>query len=235
VAAEIVWPSPLLDGIRVDRLIEPDSATWADSYTKLLAFNQTQYDRVLSLDSDSTVLQPMDELFLAPAAPVAMPRAYWLGESTLSSQMVLIQPTKEEFTRVKNAIDNAKGGDFDMEIVNNLYGKDCLIIPHRRYDLLTGEFRSSGDHVNYIGNEYEVWDPDKMLQEAKFLHFSDWPMPKPWLPAPPNKVSEWQPKCQTDSTGAEDCRNRDLWLGFYSDFKDRRRASLPLPLHTCFY
>ena len=32
-------------------------ATWTESYTKLLAFNQTQYDRVLSLDSDSTVLQ----------------------------------------------------------------------------------------------------------------------------------------------------------------------------------
>lgn len=32
-------------------------ATWADSFTKLLAFNQTQYDRVLSLDSDATLLQ----------------------------------------------------------------------------------------------------------------------------------------------------------------------------------
>lgn len=30
-------------------------ATWKDSYTKLLAFNQTQYKRVLSLDSDATV------------------------------------------------------------------------------------------------------------------------------------------------------------------------------------
>ena len=37
-------------------LIEGE-ATWAESYTKLLAFNQTQYDRVLNLDSDSTVLQ----------------------------------------------------------------------------------------------------------------------------------------------------------------------------------
>lgn len=34
-----------------------DIGTWAESYTKLLPFNQTQYDRVLSLDSDSTVLQ----------------------------------------------------------------------------------------------------------------------------------------------------------------------------------
>ena len=29
-------------------------ATWEDSFTKLLAFNQTQYSRVLALDSDST-------------------------------------------------------------------------------------------------------------------------------------------------------------------------------------
>lgn len=32
-------------------------ATWGDSFTKLLAFNQTQYKRVLSLDSDATVLK----------------------------------------------------------------------------------------------------------------------------------------------------------------------------------
>ena len=37
-------------------------ATWAESFTKLLAFNQTQYDRVLSLDSDATVLQVRDRL-----------------------------------------------------------------------------------------------------------------------------------------------------------------------------
>lgn len=31
--------------------------TWADSFTKLLAFKQTQYERVLSIDSDATILQ----------------------------------------------------------------------------------------------------------------------------------------------------------------------------------
>ena len=34
-----------------------EDPTWQDSYTKLLAFNQTQYKRVISLDSDATVLQ----------------------------------------------------------------------------------------------------------------------------------------------------------------------------------
>jgi len=31
--------------------------TWSKSYTKLLAFNQTGYDRILNLDSDATILQ----------------------------------------------------------------------------------------------------------------------------------------------------------------------------------
>ncbi len=33
------------------------SETWADSFTKLLAFNLTQYERVLNVDSDATILQ----------------------------------------------------------------------------------------------------------------------------------------------------------------------------------
>lgn len=31
--------------------------TWADSFTKLLAFNQTQYKRVVNVDSDSTIVK----------------------------------------------------------------------------------------------------------------------------------------------------------------------------------
>lgn len=30
---------------------------WSKSYTKLLAFTLTEYDRVLHLDSDATILQ----------------------------------------------------------------------------------------------------------------------------------------------------------------------------------
>lgn len=45
----------VLQPIHVQRFAgEP---TWAESFTKLLAFNQTNYKRVLSLDSDATVLQ----------------------------------------------------------------------------------------------------------------------------------------------------------------------------------
>jgi len=213
-----------LQPIKVQSRSGGDS-TWAESYTKLLAFNQTQYDRVLSLDSDSTILQTMDELFLIPSCPVAMPRAYWLDfeKRILSSQLVLIEPSEFEFNRVMKAINEAKSNDYDMEIVNNLYRDSALILPHRPYDLLTGEFKSS-KHADYLGNSEEEWDPEQALKEAKFLHFSDWPVPKPWISASPSVITSNQPKCfPNPKTDQEDCRSRDFWLGFYSDFRERRQ------------
>jgi len=138
----------------------------------------------------------------------------------------LIKPSAIEFTRVKRAIDIAAGSDFDMDILNHIYGKDCLIIPHRRYNILTAEFRPKESHSKYLGNEYETWNPDKVLSEASFLNFSDWPMPKPWLTASEDIKNKQIPPCQIDLEGNEDCRSRDIWIGFYSDFKNRRKVSL---------
>ncbi|EPS34287.1 putative UDP-GlcNAc: N-acetylglucosaminyltransferase [Penicillium oxalicum 114-2] len=201
--------------------------TWAESYTKLLAFNQTQYDRVLSLDSDSTVLQSMDELFLLPSCPVAMPRAYWLNpnDRVLSSQVVLIQPSKSEFDRIMTAINNAGSNEYDMEIVNDLYKDSALVLPHRPYDLLTGEFRSK-THEDYLGNSLEKWDPSAIFEEAKYLHFSDWPVPKPWIQAPEHVIEEKKPTCDFNpmTNKEDDCRALNIWLGVYEDFKKRRES-----------
>ncbi|KAI1634001.1 glucose N-acetyltransferase [Biscogniauxia mediterranea] len=197
-------------------------ATWAESFTKLLAFNQTQYDRVLNVDSDATILQTMDELFLVPPCPVAMPRAYWLfpDSKILSSQLMLVQPSEVEFDRIMKQVENAGHSDYDMEIVNQLYIDSAMILPHRPYDLLTGEFRGD-DHKNYLGTDREEWDPVAIFNEAKFLHFSDWPVPKPWIPMSQDMREEKQPDCVTRD-GQEDCSARELWNGFYDDFARRR-------------
>ncbi|TRX98106.1 hypothetical protein FHL15_000751 [Xylaria flabelliformis] len=197
-------------------------ATWAESFTKLLAFNQTQYQRVLNVDSDATILQPMDELFLMPPCPVAMPRAYWLfpKEKILSSQLMLVQPSEVEFDRIMNQVESSGRNDYDMEIVNQLYADSAMILPHRPYDLLTGEFRGD-DHKNYLGTDREEFDPATIFNEAKYLHFSDWPVPKPWIPMSDNIRQDKQPKCVTKN-GQEDCSARELWNGFYNDFTQRR-------------
>ncbi|KAI1019139.1 hypothetical protein LB503_009255 [Fusarium chuoi] len=199
--------------------------TWADSFTKLLAFNQTQYERVLSLDSDSTVLQHMDELFELPPCPVAMPRAYWLyndnpPKKILSSQLMLIQPDEVEFERIVQKMNSIGPNDYDMEIVNSLYLDSALILPHRKYDMLTAEFRAK-DHSAYLGSEREQWDPNAVLNEAKFVHFSDWPVPKPWINDPEVRLQN-QPDCATNETT---CAEREIWNGFYTDFRDNREAS----------
>lgn len=144
--------------------------------------------------------QTMDELFLLPPAPMAMPRAYWLGfdDRVLSSQIMLLQPSEFEFRRVFKQIETAASTDYDMEIVNTLYRDSALLLPHRPYNLLTGEFRNiePNTHDKYLGNDEERWDPQAAYREAKFLHFSDWPYPKvikipqlPWKETLPNYLS----------------------------------------------
>ena len=134
---------------------------------------------MLHLDSDSTVLQCMDELLLIKPARIAMPRAYWLGfeDRVLSSQLLLAQPSSEEFDRVMKATENAGDNEYDMDILTTMYKDSAMILPHRLYDLLTGEFRGD-EHQRYLQDPQQEWDPDAVLKEAKYLHFSDWPLPK---------------------------------------------------------
>ncbi|KAJ5772943.1 hypothetical protein N7457_007839 [Penicillium paradoxum] len=199
--------------------------TWAKSYTKLLAFNQTEYDRVLNLDSDATILRTMDELFFLPSSPVVMPLAYWVEHEKpkLTSAMILIQPSVAGFHRTMDAISRANCSMFDMEIMNLMYGDTNLTIPHRPYILLTGEFRSK-DHKAYLGNAHEKWNAEKIFREAKYLHFSDWPVPKPWNTPLPDVMEDSQPPCELNpATGKEDdCHAQKIWLGIYEDFQKRR-------------
>ena len=164
----------------------------------------------------------MDELFLLPPSPVAMPRAYWMDQVFLSSQLVVIEPSEQEWKRVEGMMHNENDSGFDMDILNSLYNNSCTIIPHRGYDLLTGEFRNK-QHTRYLGSD-EPWNGRQILDEAKFVHFSDWPRPKPWLKVDDSEVEQYVPECKETETG-EDCANRELWLGLYRDFSDRREVS----------
>ncbi|KAL3483608.1 nucleotide-diphospho-sugar transferase [Aspergillus germanicus] len=202
--------------IEVQRRDSGDSA-WVESSTKLLIFNQTQYDRVLGLDSDATILQHLDDLFLMPPSPVAMPRAYWLDQDKLflTSLLLLVEPSKSEFDRVAAAIPEAGPDDYDMDILNKLYRDSALVLPHQPNALLTGEFRSKS-HSRYLGSPVENWDPTKIFAEARL----------PWIAADSAVIREHQPICDLDpTTGQDDCRSRDIWLELYRDFADRRKVA----------
>lgn len=56
-----------------------DTTQWSQSMTKLLVFNQTEYDRVIFLDNDAMLQDKLDELFFLPDyVEFAAPLSYWL-------------------------------------------------------------------------------------------------------------------------------------------------------------
>lgn len=200
--------------------------TWHKSLTKFPAFALTEYTRVLVFDSDSIVLNTMDHYFLSPKAPVAVPRAYWLGDKgasikdqMLGSHVMLIEPNVNNYKRI---IDDATAsGDFDMEVLNHLFKDSALILPHRRIALLTGEFRQS-DHDRYMSEDKdEEWNAMAEVSRAYLVHFSDWPLPKPWLHHTDALWESTLPACPGGDIERADrprCADRVMWAGLYEEY-----------------
>ncbi|OJZ83266.1 glycosyltransferase family 8 protein [Aspergillus luchuensis CBS 106.47] len=212
------------------------SESWDKSISKLLAFGETEFERVIHIDSDVSVLQNMDELFFLPPSQVAMPRAYWeLPDiKQLSSLLIVLQPSYKEWYALMDKAQAISYGQvdsnvssrvrYDMELMNERYADSALVLPHRQYGLVTGEFRKD-DHRAFLGNEHEEWDPEKVLAEAKLVHFSDWPLPKPWVMWPQELLADMLPKCKVKPGTMHEsgCKDREIWKKLYDDFRRRRR------------
>ncbi|CAK4002481.1 glycosyltransferase family 8 [Lecanosticta acicola] len=222
-------------------------SSWSTSITKLRAFELVEYDRVLHLDSDITLLQNLDDLFLLPPTPIAMPRAYWSEEKPqpLTSLLMLLEPNPLELKNFLDILQSWKlapnfqaGRNYDMDLLNHRFAHSALVLPHRPYAMLSAEFRSH-DHKPYMGSlnaprdtysKYD-WDAQRQYAEAKLVHFSDWPLPKPWVMWPHEGVAEMQPDCGGEATH---CMEREIWKGLYDDFRHRRKdlcriLSVPAP------
>ena len=76
-----------------------------------------------------------------------------------------------------------------------------------------------------LGNDYETFDPVTHFNEAKFLHCSDWPVPKPWVKMSDRHREENQLPCR-DLMGKKSCVERGMWNWFYTDLMERRNVSI---------
>lgn len=183
------------------------------------------------------LLQHLDELFFLPPTTVAMPRAYWLlpQSKALSSLLAVIEPSFREHSVLTQSLKAAQAGQielnltenrYDMEILNERYGDSAMVLPHRQYALISGEFRTK-HHYNFLGNDQEEWNPDRVLANAKFVHFSDWPLPKPWVMWSQEQLAKLQPACDNNPGTPEEsgCRDREVWKQLYDDFRRKRKVS----------
>ena len=195
---------------------------------KFQAWSLTQYDRILQFDTDVTLLQHMDGLFLAPRAPAAMIRSHQESplKDDLAESLLLLEPSELEYERIISAARSRlrEAKNTETHIMNRLFGDSCMVLPRRGYGLLSEEFRAQ-NHARYLGNDHEVWDPEKALNEASLVRFSDDPLPKPWTMWPHNLIGEIMPKCKIGRLGDDDCRDKKIWTELYDDFKKRRKVS----------
>lgn len=135
--------------------------------------------------------------YVCALAPVAVPRAYWLNdkEASVKDQM-LVEPNEGNYYRILEEAEVS--GAFDMEVLNHLFRDSAMILPHRRIALLIGELRAQ-DHGRYMSEDKdEEWNAIAEASRACLVHFSDWPLPKPWLP---HSDAQWKsalPVCRDD-------------------------------------
>ncbi|KAI4163224.1 MAG: hypothetical protein LQ342_003157 [Letrouitia transgressa] len=201
---------------------EDDEEAWSNELkAKFMAWGQTDYDRIIILDSDVLMRRHLDELFQLPKTQVAMIRAYWElpKKRILSPLLLVVEPSQAEYQRLTatTRADYGQRGESETDILNRFYGDSAMVLPHQQYGLSSGEFRLH-DHRSFLGNMYDGWDPEKVIDDASLVYFLDSPFPKPWIMWPPSLLAEKRPKCD-----GEDCRDRDIWMGLYDDFRQRRK------------
>lgn len=129
-----------------------------------------------------------------------------------------------EFKRVLGQMRNRTSDEFDMDIVNDLYAGNAMLLPNEDW-VVSGEFRRK-NHDAYTGEKGKIWDAKEVMKRAKYVHFSDWPFPKPWHQSEFWQRQETMPKCVSKVDGTQDCKDQETWLWLYEDFKDRRMVSL---------
>ena len=204
---------------------------------RFLVWDQTQYDRVIHLDSDITLQRHLDELFLLPKAGVAMPRAVWslpaeIGTNSnnpklrLSPRLMVLEPSREIYNELTAAArpDQKHPIANDELLYTSVFGNTALVLPHETYAFPISELRSS-DHSSFSSSSS---NPTSSPSSAAIIHFLDAPFPKPWIMWPRELLAQEMPICEgsPDSKAKEReeaCRNRDHWFALYDDFRRRRK------------
>lgn len=209
-----------------DTLREDTSQTlWRQPFSKFLAYNLTQYDRVIVLGTESIVLNSMDELFFLPPTPIAMPYVYRSKPAgwRLSNQIMVVQPSSTSFSAIEKAIKGANSDETDMGIVYKLYNDTLTRLPQRPFHILSEEFRlKDKEHKRYLGTSNEKWNAAEILRQTKLVHFFDPPIPEPWI-ASDATWRNYIPRCVPTAYRRFNCANRDIWSRFYSDYENRRK------------
>lgn len=127
-----------------------------------------------------------------------------------ASHVIYARPNPNIFNEIMRYVNNPwlwswnhrnrlfRPDDYDMEIINRylddqwkLNGLKIGLLNHSVYGVLSGEFKQL-DHSRYFSSSLSStrWNSGEILQKIKLIHFSNAPIPKPWL-LHPDEMGPW--------------------------------------------
>jgi len=108
---------------------------YKDCLLKLFGFKMHHIDpslkKAIVLDSDQLIVKSLDHLFHMDDLDVdlAAPRAYWIDKKTFSTAFMVISLSDRTWRKVETALQNTKVDQYDMDIANELFGDEVLMLP----------------------------------------------------------------------------------------------------------
>ncbi|KAJ8608818.1 hypothetical protein CTAYLR_009358 [Chrysophaeum taylorii] len=152
---------------------EASDAPWQGSgYTKLRAWELEEYDRVVYIDTDAIVLEPLEELFELRVDFAAAPDVF--PPDKFNAGVLVLRPSGRTFEAMMKAAPTAPSHDGGDTGFLNTFFNDWYTGPHEtrlpfRYNAQRTMYWMT--HVRQPG----YWNSIKPI---KILHFSS--SPKPW-------------------------------------------------------
>ncbi|KAH0283634.1 nucleotide-diphospho-sugar transferase [Aureobasidium namibiae CBS 147.97] len=191
-------PPPLREGTE-------GGVYYRDCLLKLFGFKMHRIDpslkKVIVLDSDQLILKPLDHLFYMDAlnADLAAPRAYWIDKQTFSTAFMVISLSDRTWRKVETALQNVKIDQYDMDIANEVFGDEVL--------MLTGSFVALNSH-------WEDWNL------PRWFHAPDVIVTEPVLPSISTKADD--KSLATDHSHPSSGRLPDTIPGIINAPKDKK-------------
>jgi glycogenin glucosyltransferase len=149
-------------------------ARFANTFTKLRAFNLTEFSKVVLLDADTIAIQNIDELFERPG-PAAAPD--FLLPDHFNSGVMVVDPSEDTFNRMMEQLfvsGSYDGGD--QGFLNSFYPD--------WYSLPAGHRLPSGYNMHHFIYQFLRAYPglaQHVEGKAKIIHYT---VQKPWRSKP---------------------------------------------------
>ncbi|VVT46225.1 uncharacterized protein SAPINGB_P001108 [Magnusiomyces paraingens] len=247
----------ILKPVKTAKLESVDPAL-SYSFTKMHIFNQTEYDRVLFLDSDGSVRRNMDHLFLLPSAPVATTKQYWVYPSDsdgddgfnadssvdkdlasfikLNTHMELVEPSASVFNYILKFLSESMSGGNSNLRGNNEYEGDVF---NKLFKDDAMVFPHYG--ITILTNELRNVDSEHRQYVGKFGKWDASQIFNKTLyvhfsdanhPKPWVRATDQEIRENSPkcSQGGTWCPERQIWLNLYHDFEIRRTNICHMPM-----